>query len=180
MSTIPGDDSRIGLLYERDGPLCTAANDSKLPSVACRIVFTTFPTGFKSDDENRISKTPPPSALCANLTTRVDCGNNQEPYKCYNNDCCFAPVSPNPHNLPWCFHPKGWKGPVPPPPPPPPPSQPPSPPPVAGQCSNATTGRHDCRCSKAKAPLATAGALIRTPGHNRMRARARKAAAIYP
>ena len=99
MSTIPGDDSRIGLLYERDGPLCTAANDSKLPSVACRIVFTTFPTGFKSDDENRISKTPPPSALCANLTTRVDCGNNQEPYKCYNNDlllCSSQPKSAQP------------------------------------------------------------------------------------
>ena len=47
VTAIPGDDSRMGLLYERDGPLCTAANDSKLPSVACNIVFTTFPADFK-------------------------------------------------------------------------------------------------------------------------------------
>lgn len=46
MSPLPSDDSRMGLLYERDGPLCTAANDSSIPSVACNIVFTTFSTVF--------------------------------------------------------------------------------------------------------------------------------------
>jgi hypothetical protein len=34
MSTLPGDDSRMGLLYERDGPLCTHANDTTHPTVA--------------------------------------------------------------------------------------------------------------------------------------------------
>ena len=34
MSTLPGDESRMGPLYERDGPLCTRANDTAHPTVA--------------------------------------------------------------------------------------------------------------------------------------------------
>ena len=37
---------RMGLLYERDGPTCTSYYDPVVPTVACRIVFTTFPTNF--------------------------------------------------------------------------------------------------------------------------------------
>ena len=38
-------DEQIGLLYERDGPLCTSLNSST-PTVACNIAFTTFPAKF--------------------------------------------------------------------------------------------------------------------------------------
>ena len=48
----------MGLLYERDGPLCTAANDTKLPSVACNIVFTTFPTVFGESEAGGSEEAP--------------------------------------------------------------------------------------------------------------------------
>ena len=72
MSQLPSDPTRVALLCtpdlqtpaallplssarmctrglradERDGPLCTAVNDTQHPTVACNIVFTTFPADF--------------------------------------------------------------------------------------------------------------------------------------
>lgn len=48
MSPLPADESRMGLLYERDDERrCTAYDDPERPSVACKVVFTTFPVDFK-------------------------------------------------------------------------------------------------------------------------------------
>ena len=95
---------------------------------------------------------------CANVTAalRVACGYDNMPYKCYNNDCCFDAIKPNPHDYPWCFHKPGWRGPAPPPPRPPKPL-PPAPPPAPGQCSNATAGRHDCGHARQPAECLKAG-----------------------
>eukprot|EP00729_Bicosta_minor_P011305 gene11305-17960_t len=62
---------------------------------------------------------------------RRDCGDvGTNPQTCAAAGCCWLPVSPNPGNAPWCYHPPN--GPSPPSPPSP---SPPSPPAPGGRCA---------------------------------------------
>jgi len=47
---------------------------------------------------------PPPSPQCKKITVdeRVDCKKGSED-DCRAASCCWAPVSPNPDNAPWCY-----------------------------------------------------------------------------
>lgn len=70
-------------------------------------------------------------AACNPTAQRSDCGHDGSTNaSCIAKGCCWAPVNPNPQNLPWCFHSSS----PPPTPPPPPPPSPPSPPPPGPQC----------------------------------------------
>ena len=88
---------------------------------------------------------------CANVTAalRVACGYDNMPYKCYNNDCCFDAIKPNPHDYPWCFHKPGWRGPAPPPP------RPPLPPPAPVLA--AESARRHSQAAAARSYPGTAG-----------------------
>lgn len=75
-----------------------------------------------------------PNPSCTNpppANQRRDCGDvGTNPQTCAAAGCCWLPVSPNPGNAPWCYHPPN--GPSPPSPPSP---SPPSPPAPGGRCA---------------------------------------------
>ena len=46
-----------------------------------------------------------PYPICNTAAARVDCGyDGITQQECQAANCCWDPVSPNPSNLPWCFH----------------------------------------------------------------------------
>jgi hypothetical protein len=69
------------------------------------------------------------ATTCEPAAARSDCGmpTGASQASCEAGGCCWAPVSPNPSNLPWCFRPNGAPTPAPAPPAPTPPA-PPTPP----------------------------------------------------
>ena len=47
------------------------------------------------------------------VVRRVDCGKlGTTKEDCLAAGCCWAPVDPNPHNQPWCFHQAAPSGPI--------------------------------------------------------------------
>lgn len=122
-------DSVSHLSVTADGTVFSFVRGSAL-AVSCRqgydgtvVVPTPWPRGTQACDVLETNTTvtamtdqAPPT--CDARADRLDCGHEgtQKP-DCESAGCCWSPVSPNPTNEPWCFHPNG--GPPPPPPPPP-------------------------------------------------------------
>jgi hypothetical protein len=85
-------------------------------------------------------------AQCEAVVLRRDCGKIGTTEKeCLAGSCCWAPVDPNPHNKPWCFHQHPLA-------PTPAPRPPPSPSPSAGTTVKASSLQvdifvqsYDCR-----------------------------------
>ena len=65
--------------------------------------------------ENPAAPPPLTATDACTVSSKSDCGfNGITSSQCLAKGCCWAPVTPNPTNFPYCFHP------LPPPPPPPP------------------------------------------------------------
>lgn len=120
----PNNDDRV-LSFMRGPALTVVTNIGSGKGDISAQISTSWKTGLRVCDVLQSSSVPVLHAnvsACEPQGSRSDCGHmgtNQQ--KCEAGGCCWGPVTPNPGNLPWCFH---KSGPSPPPPPPSPPTPP--------------------------------------------------------
>jgi len=114
-----------------------------------------------------VAAMPAAGSSCSNVSDgdRRDCKIGNEA-GCASQGCCWQPVSPNPANLPWCFHPVGG-GPAPrpapaPSPTPPRPPPPPTPPGKLPGCEVFHTNQ--CQGDETDTPATFAANIWYTPG----------------